>query len=164
MENACKLHLHSHGGVLPDEHESVYGQLMPFIPYAAVSTGVSLGPATVAGGDHTEDASFHYYAFTATGADTLTVSTSGLIDVLVVGGGGGGGCYSGGGGGGGDVLFVEDVLVPVGAVTVTIGAGGAGAPAAHGGVRAVPGSPASFGVFLVAAGGGGGGTSEQHRR
>ena len=53
--------------------------------------GGALGPAVVSGGTHTSDADFDYYAFTTAGADTLTVTRAGLVDVLLVGGGSGGG-------------------------------------------------------------------------
>lgn len=50
--------------------------------------------------------------------------------VLVVGGGGGGGMDMGGGGGGGGVVYNSEVSMSTQAYTVTVGAGGTGAPAA----------------------------------
>jgi hypothetical protein len=77
--------------------------------------------------------SFKYVTFTGNG--TLTVTKSGLADVLVVAGGGSGGnrnladrCQGGGGAGG--VYLHQGVILPVGSLTVTIGGGGAGTSAA----------------------------------
>lgn len=65
--------------------------------------------------------SYKYVTFTASG--TLTTTRAGFADILVVGGGGGGG--NGAGGGAGGHLYATDVYVPVGTLTVTVGAGGA---------------------------------------
>lgn len=52
------------------------------------------------------------------------------VEVLVVGGGGGGGMDMGGGGGGGGVIYSQSYAVyPGQAISVTVGAGGWGAPA-----------------------------------
>ena len=97
------------------------------------------------------------------------------VEVMVVGGGGGGGMDMGGGGGGGGVLYEPNFKVSPGTeVTVTVGAGGYGAPAGSGGyrtdgvgpqpgghqftVRATNGSDSAFGT-LVAKGGGYGASS-----
>jgi hypothetical protein len=64
----------------------------------------------------------NYKYVTFTGSGTLTVTKSGLADILVVGGGGG--AVLGGGGGGG-VLYATDAYLTAGSVTVTVGAGGA---------------------------------------
>ncbi len=97
------------------------------------------------------------------------------IEVMVVGGGGGGGMDIGGGGGGGGVVYQPSYKVSPGVeVTVTVGAGGYGAPAGSGGYRtdgagpqpsghqftvsATNGQNSSFGS-LVALGGGYGGSS-----
>jgi len=96
------------------------------------------------------------------------------VEVMVVGGGGGGGMDMGGGGGGGGVVYQPNYKVTPGTgYTVTVGAGGYGAPA--GGtnrtdgvgpqpgshqftVRATNGGNSAFGS-LVALGGGYGGSS-----
>ena len=74
------------------------------------------------------------YAYkTFTGSGTLTVTTAGFADVLIVAGGGGCGGDTGantinaGGGGGGGIFGggVTTVFLPVGTHTVTVGAGGA---------------------------------------
>jgi hypothetical protein len=97
------------------------------------------------------------------------------VEVMVVGGGGGGGMDMGGGGGGGGVLYQPNFKVSPGTgVTVTVGAGGYGAPAGNGGyrtdgagpqpsshqftIRATNGGDSAFGT-LVAKGGGYGGSS-----
>ncbi len=97
------------------------------------------------------------------------------VEVLVVAGGGGGGMDIGGGGGGGGVLYSTGYTCQIGSpVTVTVGAGGWGAPAGSGGVRgdgagpqpgghqftisATNGSNSVFGS-LTAIGGGYGGSS-----
>ena len=68
---------------------------------------------------------FKYKTFTASG--TLTVTTAGFADLIIVGGaGGGGGAYVGGGGGAGGVLILTDAYLPASTLTVDIGAGGAG--------------------------------------
>lgn len=70
---------------------------------------------------------YKYVTFTASG--TVTVTKEGFADVLVVGGGGGGAGVTGGsrgagGGGAGGHLVAERVFLPVGSLTVTVGAGG----------------------------------------
>jgi hypothetical protein len=97
------------------------------------------------------------------------------VEVLVVAGGGGGGMDMGGGGGGGGVIYSSSVSVtPGSAVSVTVGAGGYGAPGGSGGYRtdgagpqpgghqftisATNGGNSVFGA-LTAIGGGAGGSS-----
>ena len=69
-------------------------------------------------------------SFTSVGTTSWTAPAGvTLIEVLVVGGGGGGGFQVGGGGGGGGVIYNSAYPVtPGNAYTVTIGAGGTGAP------------------------------------
>ena len=90
------------------------------------------------------------------------------VEVLVVAGGGGGGMDMGGGGGGGGVIYNSSYAVTQGtAITVTVGNGGTGAPAAGtsgqpGGhqytVSATQGGNSVFGS-ITATGGGFGGSS-----
>ena len=77
------------------------------------------------------DGGFNYKYLTFAASGTLTVTTAGFADVLVVGGGGAGGDRGsafdrnhGGGGAGGFVSFT-DVYLPVSTITVTVGAGAA---------------------------------------
>lgn len=104
--------------------------------------------------------------FTASGS--FIPQFSGTVEVLAVAGGGGGGMDMGGGGGGGGVVTSKSYTVSAGSpITVTVGAGGNGAPAA--GTNGQPGGhqytiPATNGgnsVFgsLTAIGGGFGGSS-----
>ena len=89
-------------------------------------------------------------------------------EVLVVAGGGGGGMDMGGGGGGGGVLYSSSYAITRGStITVTVGNGGTGAPAAgtsgqSGGhqynISATQGGNSVFGS-LTAIGGGYGGSS-----
>jgi hypothetical protein len=96
------------------------------------------------------------------GSGSITFNTySETIEYLIVAGGGGGGNDHGGGGGGGGVL--QGVFTPVvgTSYTITVGGGGAGAPA----VRVDPTSRGTSGQdssafgFTAIGGGGGGGTS-----
>jgi hypothetical protein len=115
-----------------------------FIPFsggveAANFTNTETGTYTDAGVD--------YKYITFTGSGSLVVDRAGLVDVLVVGGGGSTG--SGGGGGAGAALQFLNTYVPVGTITVTIGAGASGAS----GRRAGPGTRSAF-ANCVGAGGG----------
>ena len=101
--------------------------------------------------------------FTSTQSWTVPAGVS-SVKVLVVGGGGGGGTNMGGGGGGGGVVYDPAYPVQAGSTTlVTVGAGGAGAPAglANGTHPSVPGNNGGNSVFgtLTAIGGGRGGVS-----
>jgi len=91
-----------------------------FIPFASGVGAADFSDAAT--GTYT---GFKYITFTASG--TLTVTTAGFADIVVCGGGGGGGATitvdNGGGGGGGEIS--TSVYLPVGTLTVTIGAGGA---------------------------------------
>jgi len=90
------------------------------------------------------------------------------VEVLVVAGGGGGGMDMGGGGGGGGVVYNSSYAVTQGtAVTVTVGNGGTGAPAAgtngqntghQYNISATQGGNSVFGS-ITATGGGYGGSS-----
>lgn len=121
---------------------------------------VSAGPNVVKDSD--------YQVHLCTGSGTFLPNFTGTVEVLVVAGGGGGGMDMGGGGGGGGVLTSTTYAVTAGSpITVTVGAGGVGAPA--GGppnnsnfhqfvLSATSGSNSVFGS-LTAVGGGYGGSS-----
>jgi hypothetical protein len=86
--------------------------------YAVASGGNSTSTITSGG------ISYKLHTFTANGS--LTVSTAGYVDLLLVGAGGqggGSGVSQGGAGGGGDLLFVHSQFLPAATYTVTIGAG-----------------------------------------
>ena len=108
-------------------------------------------------------------------ADLTSARTVRSVEVMVVGGGGGGGMDMGGGGGGGGVLYDPNYRVTPGVgITVTVGAGGFGAPAGNGGYRTdgagpqpsshqftIPATNGGDSVFgnIIAKGGGKGGSS-----
>ena len=95
-------------------------------------------------------------------------TSSGEVEVLVVAGGGGGGMDMGGGGGGGGVIHDKSYSITANTpVSVTVGAGGVGAPAAKSYgqpdyhqffIPATNGDNSVFGT-LTAIGGGRGGSS-----
>jgi hypothetical protein len=88
---------------------------------------------------------YEYWRYTASG--TLTVSKAGFADILLVGGGGAGGYNAGGGGGAGGMVVATDVYLPVGNLTVSIGAGGGASGS---------GAPTRFGYYYSPGGGRGG--------
>jgi hypothetical protein len=90
-------------------------------PYGVATGGTAISPDPVIGG-----VTYRVLEFTATG--TLTVTKSGLFDVMLIGGGGGGG-YTGSskmGGGGGGAGITQGTVYLDANVTITIGAGGGG--------------------------------------
>ncbi|MBP9758832.1 hypothetical protein KBD45_03985 [Candidatus Dojkabacteria bacterium] len=113
---------------------------------------------------------YRTHKFTTVGNSTFNVTSApenSKVEVLVVAGGGGGGMDMGGGGGGGGVLYNAAYPITNQPITVTVGAGGNGGPAA--GTFGQPSShqytiPATKGqdsVFgsITAIGGGFGGSS-----
>jgi hypothetical protein len=121
-----------------------------FIPFASGVGAADFSDAAT--GTYT---GYKYKTFTGSG--TLTVTTAGFADLVVIGGGASGGYSSdvggGGGGGAGGALQVTSAYLPVGTLTVTVGAGGA-APAA-GNDRGVNGNTTGVGPFYSSGGGGG---------
>jgi hypothetical protein len=115
------------------------------------------------GGVITTVGEYRIHRFNSSSSFTISSLRSSSIEVeyLIVGGGGGGGTNMGGGGGGGGVLVGNTILTP-GTYTITVGAGGAGAPAGTTGVHpTVTGSNGGNSTFngLTAFGGGWGGVS-----
>ncbi|MBU1811372.1 MAG: DUF2341 domain-containing protein, partial [Candidatus Omnitrophica bacterium] len=108
---------------------------------------------TATGGTITYFGGYKIHTFTASG--TFAGAGSSNVEVLVVAGGGGGGSDMGGGGGGGGVIYNASYAVVSSSYTVTVGTGGAGAPAGQGQVRGYNGGNSVFGL-LTAIGGGGG--------
>ena len=103
-----------------------------------------------------KDQNYDVYEFLGSG--TLNVKEPGMVDMLIVGGGGSGAIEFGGGGGAGSHLEVTNAYLPAGAMTVTVGAGGA-APqilSGSGGNPGKPGSASRLGSYYGPAGGGGG--------
>jgi len=98
---------------------------------------------------------FAYKTFTASG--TLTVTTAGFADVIVLGGGAGGSTNSttaGGGGGAGGALVITNAYLEVGTLTVTVGAGGA---TGENTVNSLPGNTSRLGSYYGVGGGPAGG-------
>lgn len=99
----------------------------PYIPLQA--TGGTVTDSVVG------NITYRTHTFYNTGANTFNVTNLGLtgnkVKVLVVAGGGGGGMDMGGGGGAGGVIYTPAYNISTtGAINFTVGAGGAGSPAA----------------------------------
>lgn len=123
----------------------------PFVPFAAT------------GGTVTEANGYRIHTFTNGGTfDISSVSSDGVINVLVVAGGGGGaggGLNVGGGGGGaGGLIYGSYTLTSPGAVSVTVGQGGTGGGANAKGVSGTNSvvSGSTFGTITAVGGGNGG--------
>ena len=115
-----------------------------------VATGGTSSSITVSGQNYT------LLTFTSTG--TLTVTSAGLFDVLLVGGGGGGGTDNGStsvGGGGGGGGQVQDTLYLSANTTITVGAGGARNVHNTDGYLAAKGGLSQIGKILCFGGGSG---------
>jgi hypothetical protein len=113
-------------------------------PDAGIGYGVATGgtPSTISVGSPA--VTYTLLAFTS-GSNTMTVTKSGLFDVLCIGGGGGSisGFSTGGGGGG----FQTATFYVDANQTIVIGAGGAAS-------SSVVGGTSQFGTFLSCGGGG----------
>jgi len=122
--------------------------------YVGIITATYTGTPTISSSN-----GFTTAIFNSSGTFTVTNAPAGAaLELLVVAGGGGGGNTMGGGGGAGGLIYSSTFNPTINsAYTITIGAGGAGAPN-----RNVSGSSGSnttaFG--LTAVGGGGGGSWE----
>lgn len=114
-----------------------------FVPFAS-----GVGAAVYSDANTGTYTGFAYKTFTASG--TLTVTTAGFADLIVVGGGGGGSNANGGGGGAGGALVITNAYLPAGTLTVTIGAGGAA-----GLTNGISGNPTRIGSYYSPQGGGG---------
>lgn len=128
--------------------------------YSTMSVGeVAWGVAT--GGTEVTSGGYKYHTFTTDG--TLTVTNSGKFDVLMIAGGGGGGSSSASAGGAGGAV-AKCVALDSGAVSVKVGAGGAGGfgrPVFTGYsvAQGRQGFPSIVGEHYAVGGGGGGQTS-----
>jgi len=109
------------GGVLIRMSSDVW----TFVPFASGVGAANFSDAAT--GTYT---GYKYLTFTSSG--TITITTAGFADVVLLGGGGGaasGNIGSGGGGGGaGGALVITNAYLGVGTLTVTVGSGGVGAP------------------------------------
>jgi hypothetical protein len=123
-------------------------------------------PITPTGGEASMVGTDTLNVFTSDGTFTVP-DTDVTCEVFIVAGGGGGGMDMGGGGGGGGVIDATNYIVSPGTYSVTVGAGGTGAPAACtngqncGHMYNIPatngGDSSVFG--MTAIGGGAGGSS-----
>jgi len=133
------------GYVSASNTPTVVGQIGTY----GVATGGTSSSITDSGQNYT------LLAFTTDG--TLTVSTAGLFDVLIVGGGSGGGGssgnhgFSGGAGGGG--VFRTTVYLDATSYAVTVGAGGAGNTIGGSSSIAVTATLATVGGLVATYGG-----------
>lgn len=116
--------------------------------------------AVVTGGDvATPGNGYQYNVFTSPG--TLTVTSEGVLDYLVIAGGGSGGGHYGGGGGAGGVVAGEEVEFSATTYNVEIGQGGfkvSGFP----GKQGTPGGDSRLGNLTAIGGGGGAGRGSGH--
>jgi hypothetical protein len=98
---------------------------------------------------------FKYLTFIASG--TITVTTAGFADIIVLGGGAGGStntATAGGGGGAGGALVITNAYLEVGTLTVTVGAGG---PTSTNTFNSKPGNSSRIGSYYGIGGGSAGG-------
>jgi hypothetical protein len=119
----------------------------------ATSTGATV--TTITDGGQT----YEVHSFVTVGSGTITFSSAGFVDALVVAGGGAGGSSeggafheSGGGGGAGGLQYFPSLNIEGGTQIVTVGAGGAGG-------SATSGNNSSFSTYMSIGGGRGGGST-----
>jgi hypothetical protein len=105
------------------------------------------GAAKATGGIITEDSTYWYHTFGASG--TFTPKQSLTCDYLILAGGGGGGNYNGGGGGGAGGYISGTGSFTATTYNITVGAGGASASA--------QGTNSTFNSLTAVGGGGGAG-------
>jgi hypothetical protein len=130
----------------------------PSVPASTTTFAQYIKSAT--GGDTVQDiGGYRIHKFTTVGSSTFTPASSGFVEVLVVGGGGGGGRDRAAGGGAGGLIYQSSYSVSTGAITVTVGGGGAGSITS--GKSGSVGSNSKFGS-LTAIGGGGGASAPNY--
>ncbi|NDB58917.1 hypothetical protein EB001_10750 [bacterium] len=157
--------LNSSTGVISGTSTSTTSGSYPITVRATDSGGNSANQSftliyqTLSGGTLTSDSTYYYRTFTGNG--TFSTANSLTCDVLCIGGGGSGGSrdsglqsQGAGGGGAGGLIWASSYLIPNGAYSITIGAGGnpvTGTTAGNNGIDT------TFGSIFTAKGGGGGG-------
>ncbi len=116
------------------------------IGYGAATGGIGSPTSVTIGG-----VNYQYLQFNATG--TLTITRSGLFDVLIFAGGAGSAAFTGGNGGGaGGGGFSQQTIYLTANATITIGAGGAGftqgtdAGNGYGGITSIGSQPVNISV------------------
>jgi len=120
-------------------------------------------PATSANGSIRWNSSNNWlevYTGTTTGWTTLAYGGQYVINYMIIAGGGGGGSDMGGGGGAGGYLSGTALVTPGLSYTISVGAGGAGAPAGTYQNKGINGNDSTFGRLAITSVGGGGGGSE----
>lgn len=122
---------------------------------AALNTTPVTAPFASGGNIVANDGTYWYHAFLSSGTFTPFKALS--CDLIAVAGGASGGENNGGGGAGGLLPLTSQSLTAI-AYTVTVGAGGAGQPAASGN-GGVNGNNSQFGALTAAVGGGKGGSA-----
>ena len=146
-----------------------FAQYSTFYLYGVAKLGTTpaIVPYATGGDTIMTDGTYWYHTFLSSG--TFTPAKALSCDYLVVAGGGGGGALDGGGGGGGGMRSTvtatggggsleSKLSLGTSAYTVTIGAGGAGAPASSG--AAANGSNSVFSTITSIGGGAGGGRAD----
>jgi fibronectin-binding autotransporter adhesin len=117
-----------------------------FIPFAS---GVG---AAVFSDTPTGTYTGYAYKTFSSGSNTLTVTTAGFADIIVLGAGGSSnnatGSEGGGGGGAGGALVITNAYLPAGTLTCVVGAGGTGGQS---------GNSSRIGTIFYGIGGGSGG-------
>ena len=133
------------GGVLIRMSSDVW----TFVPFASGVGAANFSDAAT--GTYT---GYKYITFSS-GSSTLTVTTPGFADIVLLAGGAGGGYYAGGGGGAGGLYggASSTVYLEAGTYTVVVGAGGAGGASTDDFGRT--GSGSRLGNFVAAGGGSG---------
>jgi hypothetical protein len=140
-----------------------------------ITPPIEFTPASALGGTtatYTESGiTYRTHTFSTVGTSTFTVQNSGswnTFDILTVAGGGGGATRHAGGGGGGGVVYRQDLSLTATNYTLTVGAGGAGAPSgpcdgSGCGRVGQRGGNSSFvgGLFNIVSIGGGGGQANE---
>ena len=102
---------------------------MPFISSVRGSYGAQgrfgkkLGLGDSTGGTITTAGGFRYHTFTTVGSSTFTPSSSGNIEMIMVGAGGGGGASGAGAGG---LLYTASTAVTTSPVSIVLGSAGIG--------------------------------------
>ena len=157
VTGAATLPYITNGFTVPTAPLSVYptgttALLLRSVSPLTMFSGGAIQSAT--GGDTVQDiGGYRIHTFTTVGTSTFTPASAGNVEVLVVAGGGSGGTRHAGGGGAGGLIYNSSFPVS-GAVSVTVGDGGAGLP--QGTNASVPGNSGANSVFgsLTAIGGG----------
>jgi len=135
------------------------------VPSAATAAPSVTTPPIATGGTVTTftdgGTTYRVHTFTTTGNSSFTLNADRNVDYLIVAGGGGGGSDNAGGGGGGGVITGSTALA-AGALTVTVGVGGAASGTTNVNLQTNGGNSSFNG--LVAFGGGQGGNGQPGAR